>query len=578
MIIKLVYMSIKSLFISIFTLSLAIGLQAQTTYVPLWAKEAWLLDRMEIKAQRDNDLNLSVVKPYMRKAYVAVADSLRQLLLAGQNPVGLTRVDQYNLDRFEANNSEYSIFDTASMPGWKSKKDFLGFLWPTKGNMVEVDTRDFYLSLNPAINQQQSYETDYDDRVFVNSKGLVLRGLIADKIGLHFYATDNQEQGPIQYRQFVDSNRAVPGAGYNKNFKDGTGRDYIDARGSVTWNVTRFINMQFGFDQQFIGTGYRSLFMGNFAAPNLFLKFNTRVGRFNYTNIFSELYTPKIISGDEEFPKQYAATHHLGFNATPWLNIGAFETVVFGEVDKFSARYLQPVIFLNTLLRNKSGNDNAMVGFDAKANIIKKLQVYGQVLLQAYNGDDRPEGKDTWADRYGFQAGAKYVDAFGIKNLDLQAEFNQVRPFTYSSPEMAGSWTNYRQAMAHPLGANFREIIGILRFQPCKKVYVFARLNYWQQGRDSAKFNFGSNAAVDNSLVSDGGKRLRDTHYPMFSGTSIQAVNTAITLSYELKENLFVDLNNLYRLYKSSKSAIAENTNVLTLGIRWNMFRRDYDY
>jgi hypothetical protein len=48
---------------------------AQTTYLPLWAKEGWLLDRLEIKAQNDNDLNLSTVKPYMRKAYVEVADS-----------------------------------------------------------------------------------------------------------------------------------------------------------------------------------------------------------------------------------------------------------------------------------------------------------------------------------------------------------------------------------------------------------------------------------------------------------------------------------------------------------------------
>ncbi|QGW28699.1 hypothetical protein [Phnomibacter ginsenosidimutans] len=80
---------------------------AQTTYVPLWAKEGWLLDRMEIKAGTNNALNLSTVKPYMRKAYVAVADSVRQLLLQNQNPWQLSAVDQYNLDRFQANNSEY---------------------------------------------------------------------------------------------------------------------------------------------------------------------------------------------------------------------------------------------------------------------------------------------------------------------------------------------------------------------------------------------------------------------------------------------------------------------------------------
>jgi hypothetical protein len=552
---------------------------AQTTYVPLWAKESWLLDRLEIKARTDNNLNLSTVKPYMRKLYVEVADSFRQLLTDGKNPARLTAVDQYNLDRFQANNSEFSRFDTISMPGWKSKKDFLGFLWPTKGNMVEVNTKDFYLSLNPAINQQQSIETDFDRRVFVNSKGLTLRGMIAGKIGFHLYATDNQEQGPIQYRQFVDSNRAVPGAGFNKNFKEGTGRDYFDARGSVTWNVSKFVNMQFGFDQHFIGNGYRSLFMGNFAPPNLFLKFNTRFGKFNYTNIFSELYSAYQISGGDFLnPKQYSSTHHLSFNATPWLTLGAFESVVWGDIDQIKLSYLQPVIFLNTLIRDKSGNDNAMIGFDVKANLLQHVQVYGQWIMQAANEGEEPSNGEGWANRFGFQAGAKYVDAFGLKNLDLQAEINQVRPFTYSSPENAGSWTNYRQAMAHPFGGNFRELIGILRYQPWKKVYIFGRINYWQQGRDSSRFDFGSNPRFDNSPVGQGGRRRRNDFYPMFAGTSVQGFNTAITISYELKENLFLEFNNIYRYYKSSRSPLGDNTNVITGGIRWNMFRRDYDY
>jgi hypothetical protein len=553
------------------------GSWAQTTFLPLWAKEGWLLDRMEIKAQNDRNLNHSTVKPLMRKAYVGVADSFRQLLLAGKNPIKLSKVDQYNLNRFQANNSEFSRFDTLSMPDWKSKKDFLGFLWPTKGNMIEVDEKDFYLSINPAINQQQSIETDFDRRVFVNSKGLILRGLIAEKIGFHLYATDNQEQGPLQFRQFVDSNRAVPGAGYNKSFKRGVGRDYFDARGSVSWNVTNYINMQFGFDQHFIGNGYRSLYMSNFAPPNLFLKFNTRYGKFNYTNIFSELYAPIQPSGDGLYPKQYAATHHLSFNATPWLTLGAFESVVFGEMNVIKLTHFQPVIFLNSLLRDKDGNTNSMVGLDVKANLVKHVQVYGQYVLQGFNGA-RENSAEFWGNRFGFQAGAKYVDAFGLKNLDLQAEVNQVRPFTFSSPVNAGSWTNYRQSLAHPMGSNFREFVGILRYQPFNKLYIFGRINYWQQGRDSARFNFGSNPRVGNALIADGGRRLRDGGYPLFSGTSVQGLNTAITFSYEVKENLFIDLNNLYRLFKNSRSITPENTNVLTLGIRWNMFRRDYDY
>jgi hypothetical protein len=64
----------------------------------------------------------------------------------------------------------------------------------------------------------------------------------------------------------------------------------------------------------------------------------------------------------------------------------------------------------------------------------------------------------------------------------------------------------------------------------------------------------------------------------MFSGIPYQTVNMAITVSYEIKENLFIDLNNLYGVSKRTGLSILQNTNVLTLGVRWNMFRRDYDY
>jgi hypothetical protein len=281
----------KSLLVIILAF-LPIAIFSQTTYVPLWAKDNLFLNRLEIKAQTNNDLNLSTVKPYMRKAYVAVADSFRTMLLNGSNPAKLTKIDQYNLNRFQANNKEYSKFDLDSMPDWKRKKPWGKYFFPTKGNFLEVNEKDFYLSLNPVFNFNAGKETNFSDILYVNSKGLMFRGLIAKKIGFDFFMADNQERGPVQFREFVDSLKAVPGEAFYKTFKT-NGVDYFDARGSVTWNVTKYINMQFGYDKQFIGNGYRSLFLSDFSAPALFLKFNTRIWKINYTNLFMELFPTK---------------------------------------------------------------------------------------------------------------------------------------------------------------------------------------------------------------------------------------------------------------------------------------------
>jgi len=71
-----------------------------------------------------------------------------------------------------------------------------------------------------------------------------------------------------------------------------------------------------------------------------------------------------------------------------------------------------------------------------------------------------------WANKQALQLGLKSIDVLGVPNLDIQGEVNLVRPFVYTSKDNYSSYTHYNQALAHPLGANFKEIIGIVKYQP----------------------------------------------------------------------------------------------------------------
>ena len=55
----------------------------------------------------------------------------------------------------------------------------------------------------------------------------------------------------------------------------------------------KYLDFQFGYDKNFIGNGYRSLFLSDFGNSYLFLKINTRIWKFNYLNLFMEL-TPQL--------------------------------------------------------------------------------------------------------------------------------------------------------------------------------------------------------------------------------------------------------------------------------------------
>jgi len=538
----------------------------QSTYLPQGSKFQQLLDRLEIKLQSQPDLNVLTDKPISRKYAVRISEYADSV----QNTSGnlLSAVDQHNLRSLLWNNSEWVEGDKSD---FASKKSLWNTFYTTKANFLEVNEKDFFLAVNPVIQQQQSKETDNDEHVFLNSKGLSFRGMIAKKIGFSAYLTDNQERGPRFVQQWIIANQAVPGAGFYKHFKQ-TATDYFDGRGSVNFSATKYIDFQFGYDKNFIGSGYRSLFLSDFSNSYLFFKINTRIWKLNYQNLFMEL-TPTFVKGGQDvlLDKKYAAMHHLSINATKWLNIGVFEAVIFGRKNHFDFTYLNPIMFLRVSEQQNGSSDNALVGLDFKANIAKSIQLYSQVMLDEFLLKELRAGNGWWGNKFGLQGGMKYIDVFGIKNLDIQGELNLVRPFTYSHNDSVSNYSHYNQPLAHPLGANFVEGIGIIRYQPHPKWTTSARLIVWKQGLDTGSVDFGSNIFKLNT------NRSGDYGYQLPSGPSSKGVNAQFLVSYELKENLFIDGSMLIRKWRSDVSTDLDD-NVFTIGIRLNAFRREYDY
>lgn len=543
---------------------------AQSTYLPQNSKHQQLLDRLEIMLQSNNDLNLSTVKPLSRRIAARIglyADSV-------QNNGGnlLSAVDQYNVRSLLMNNSEWVPGDKSA---FASKKSIWNTFYRTKANFLEVDEKDFFLAVNPVIQQQQSIENDNDERIFVNSKGLTLRGMIAERVGFSAYITDNQERGPQFVQDRVIQYDAVPGVGFYKDFKT-TATDYIDARGSVHFTAAKYLDFQFGYDKNFIGNGYRSLFLSDFGNSYLFLKINTRIWKLNYMNLFMELVpqTVDISAGNKVLDNKYAVIHHLSMNVTKWLNIGIFESVVFGRKNRFSISYLNPIIFLRATEQQNGSADNALIGLDFKANVAKRLQFYGQFLLDEFLLREIRAGDGWWANKFGIQLGGKYINAFGVKNLDLQGEMNILRPFTYSHFDSVSNYTHYNQPMAHPLGANLVEAIGIMRYQPHPKWTASGRLILWKQGADTASSNVGTNIFRLNTDRPAG-----EYGYDLPNGPRTTGVNAQLLVSYELKENVYLEASALIRRLKTAITGTPDlNTSVITAGIRINMFRREYDY
>jgi hypothetical protein len=287
-----------------------------------------------------------------------------------------------------------------------------------------------------------------------------------------------------------------------------------------------------------------------------------------------ELHTAgKSNSNNNLVPKKYATMHHLSMNLKPWLNVGVFESVVFGRKDHFEFGYMNPIIFFRTIEGSLGSRDNAIVGADVKADLFKKIQVYGQLIIDEFNFKELKNDKSWWGNKFGTQLGLKYIDVANISNLDFQLEWNRVRPFTYSHFDSVSSYTHYNQPLAHPLGANFNEVIAIVRYQPIGKLNLTGRLIFWKQGLDSAS---GRNSGSDIFRLNTDG-RTSNFGYKTLNGVNSKGINASFLASYEIYENIFIDANLLIRRFTKGTAA-AENTTMFGVGVRMNLCFREYDF
>lgn len=559
---------IKSVYTLVFFL-FPVLLMGQSTYIPIGMKDYTLIERLEIKV-KDPDLYFSTIKPFNRKNYTRYIERIDSLRYTNEEMADqLSKVDEYNIERFLTNNAEWTRREDLNKP-----QNIFSHFFKSKGNFFEAKTPDFYIQASPLLNLQYGRENGYGRPVFQNTRGVYIRGRIADKIGFDVYFTDNQERDPRYVQQYVQNIKAIPGAGFYKPLGVIDGYDYTEVRGSVNWKVTKFIDMQFGYDKNFIGNGFRSLFMSDFSNNGLFMKINTRIWKLNYENLFMELIQPNafIANGGRLLPRKYFRMNHLSINATKWLNVGIFDAVMFGRGDRFDFMYLNPVIFLMPGQQQIGSPDNTMLGIDFKANIAKKIQLYGQVNFDEFFTKTLKEDPKSWNNKYGYQLGLKYIDILGVKNVDLQLELNRVRPFTYSHLDSSSNWTHYNQAFAHPLGANFQEYIAIIKAQPLKRLYLNARAIYYQQGLDSLGLNFGANPLRSYQT------RFRGTALEVGSGNLATSLMLTLQASYEIAENLFIDLTLNRRSFKTALGGMSPDATIFSGGIRWNMARREFPF
>ena len=469
----------------------------------------------------------------------------------------------------------------------KKRRGIFGHFYKSDANFYELNTEDFNLRVNPILNLKYGNGADDPSIIFQNTRGAEIRGLIDNKIYFYSSILENQARFNNYLEDRIDRFETIGGQGLYKEYKSGLienlqGYDYLNAQAYVGINATKSVAIEFGHGKHFIGNGIRSLLLSDYSTNYFYLKFNTRIWKFHYQNLFAELapVTGSLNPGDKVLPKKYMANHYLSFKPTKNIEIGIFEAVVFAREDHFEFQYLNPVILYRTVEQFLDSPDNVLIGLNGKWNIKNRIQLYGQFLLDDFKLSKLTDGSGWWANKIGLQAGIKYVNIAGIDHLDGQIEYNRVRPYTYSHrdslsefPELStANYSHHSQPLAHPLGANFSEVVLNLRYRPTKNIFINGRVVSAKYGQDPVGANFGGNIL----LVS--GSRNGDYGHFIGQGVETNLFSFGLDVSYHMFHNYFFDLNLLYRKADADIDDLDIDTKYIGGGIRVNLGNIISDY
>lgn len=423
---------------------------------------------------------------------------------------------------------------------------------------------------------------------WLNTRGFQIGGTIGKNF--YFYTSGYENQGEFAnyYTDYVNRAGVVPGQSYDRNAGiNAVTKDWSYASALISYTPVKYLNITIGQDKNFIGDGYRSMLLSDYTSNYPFLKLTGNLGNVQYMAIWAALQEPQgtRLSYDSGNRRKGGVFHYLDWNVNDRLSLGFFDAVIWSQFDDdgnkrgFDWGYASPIIFLRPNEAMSGSPDNAAMGLTAKYEVLDKTALYGQFFLDEFTASEFFSKTGSNRNKYGVQLGLRGADLLKVNSLNYLLEFNTARPYTYSSRKSdlnsrdysMLTYGHYNEPLAHPYGANFKELVGILSWS-YNRFDFQGQFNFAKYGLDVAgeTVNYGKN--IYRPYNTEFAKRFDNT---LAQGNTTTLNYLDLSASYLLnpKYNLRFELRGIVRNEK--QEAASFNTNWITFGLR-SSFRNLY--
>jgi len=467
--------------------------------------------------------------------------------------------------------------DSVGKRSWVHRKLF-------NEHLVDVKNKDFtaYVDYLPDVTVGRDFSGK--KTTWLNTRGYQIGGTIGTKFSFYTSGYENQAVFPDYVNKYINRTSSssvfiVPGQSYDRSYGKRTS-DWSYVTALLSYTPAKYLNIALGQDKTFIGDGYRSVLLSDFASNYPFLKLTATLGDVRYMVMWAYMQDPlaQKFSYEDSNRRKWGVFHYLDWSVNNKLSLGFYDSVIWAEKDNqgnkrgFDFNYVNPFVFLRPLEANSGSGDNALIGFTGKYKFVDKAAVYGQFALDEYEAKNFFSSNGSSRNKYAWQLGLRGAELLAVKHLNYLLEVNNAKPYTYSETSSIINYSQNTEPLAHPFGANFREVVGILN-------YSIGRFNFYGQAE------FG-HYGLDPTLTDDYGKDIfkpyTDASKTLGNYTG-QGITTNLyygegRVSYILnpKYNLRLEIGGVLRQEKNYLNT--NNTTMFTVGLRSSFRNLYYDF
>lgn len=444
-------------------------------------------------------------------------------------------------------------------------------------HLVQIKNKEYTFFLDFLPDWQIGKDREHGLSTYTNTRGYQIGGSVGKKFSFYSSGFENQATFARYLTEYINKTGVIPGMMNDKNSSSlakPDNKDWAYATATLNYTVNKYLSITLAHDKNFIGDGYRSMLLSDVSASYPHLRLVGTLGNVKYMALYAQFQDPLSpqFTTDAGFRKKWGAIHYLDWNVNSRLSVGFFDAIIWKGQDGlgkrgFDVTYLNPIIFLRTVEGMNNSPDNALLGLTAKYKLLSNLSLYGQFLADEFVSKEVFAGNGSWVNKFAYQLGFKGFDAFKVKDLNYLFEFNTARPFTYSQRSSLLNYGNYVEALAHPMGANFREFLCIWNYQ-------FNRWSFSAQA-NLAKYGLDDGANYGKDINQPYTTRPADNGFKTTGGltTNFAYLDARIAYVFNPKYNLRLELGGVFR--QESNRLQNDKTTWLTVGLR-STFRNIY--